>query len=97
MKPSLEQSPHMHGIPFIGNYPPKHNKNACDVGIKFSRQIGDHIVKGPPSSGCHFNNTRVCKKEYALQKSLVDATEKGFKVFVDSIDHIQVINLQFEK
>jgi dipeptidase len=87
----------MHGIPIIGTYPPKHNNNVGDVGIKFSRQIDDHIVKGPSSSGRHLSNTKVCTKEYALQRVWWMQRRRDPKALVDSIDQIQATNLQFEE
>jgi hypothetical protein len=67
-KPSLEQSPLMRGVPLIGKFPPKHNNNANGVRTKFSRQIGDHTVKGSPSSGCHLNNTRFVKRNMFFKR-----------------------------
>jgi len=40
----------------MGNCPPKPNNNPHATSIKFSKQIGDHIAKGPPSSVCCIGN-----------------------------------------
>jgi hypothetical protein len=47
--------------------------------------------------GQHVNNTKVRIKDSTAHQNFVEATKKGFKAFVESINHIHAINIHILK
>jgi hypothetical protein len=87
----------MFQVPSKAHCPLKTNNHASGVDTELSKQANDHFAKGTSSSVCQISKMRVRKKESTTQKSLVEATRKGFKALVESIDCIQSMNLQIEE
>jgi hypothetical protein len=77
-------------------FPLKTNNHANGVDTKSSKQANDHFAKGTSSSICHISKMKVHMKESTIQKSLVEATGKGSKALLESINCIQSVNLQIE-
>jgi hypothetical protein len=87
----------MSQVPSKGHCPLKTNNHASGVDTYSSKQANDHFAKGTSSNVCRISKMRVRRKESTTQKSLVEATRKGSKALVESIDRIQLVNLQIEE